>query len=175
MEIARPRETILVLADLVQSQMGLENGVVAIYNQPRTIQPVSGLYVDVAFLGAKVYGATSKAVNDGFNQDLSEVQTVSKLEMYQIDIFSKNAEARILNTEIIFALTGVAAQQACEVHAMRICQIPSGFVDLSQVEASARLNRYALTFNVFRSYSLARLAPTFTHFQSSSQAIVANR
>lgn len=166
------RETTKLIADLLQEQMGLEDDVVAIYNQKRVLKPKSGLYLDVAIIGNKVYAATSAPVNDPAQPDLVEVQTVAMQEIVQIDIFSANAEARLRKAEVIMALTGIGAQQSMERHAYAIARIPPSFVDVSEVEGSARLNRYALTFNVLRAYSKARTAPTFTEFQSTREFLV---
>jgi hypothetical protein len=168
------RETCLVLCDLIQSQMALEADVVSIYNQKRRLVPKSGLYIDVAIVGDRPFAANSKPVNDPAQPDVLEVQNTAIQELLQIDIFSKNDQARLRRVEIVFALTGVAAQQACEQHAMKIGRIPASFVDLSQGEGAARLNRYALTFNVLRGYQISRTVPTISDWQNPPQLIITN-
>lgn len=168
------RETIKLLAELIESQMDLKNGVVAIYNQQRRIPPTEGLFVDVAFLGQKTYGATTRAVNDPAEPDLVEVQTVSAAEVYQIDIFSADSSARLRKNDLIFALSGVAAQQLQEKWSCKISPVPNSFVDVSELEGAARLNRYALTITVIRAYSKARRSPTFVTFQNPPTAILVN-
>lgn len=163
------RETIKVIAGLIQSQMGLREGATSIYNQKRLLGKTSDIQVDVAWIGGKPYAANSRAVNDPAQPDLTEVQSVQEQEVIQVDIFSKSAEARLRKVEVIFALTGIAAQQACEKYGMRIGRIPASFVDLSEGEGAARLNRYALTFNVLRSYSLSRSVETFSTFENPPQ------
>jgi hypothetical protein len=168
------RETCLVLCDLIQSQMALEKGVVSIYNQKRILTPRSGLYIDVAIIGDRPFAANSKPVNDPALPDVTEVQTVAQQEILQIDIFSKNDQARLRRIEVLFALTGVAAQQACERHSMKIARLPARFVDLSQGEGPARLNRYAITFNVLRGYQLTRAVETFSDWQNPPRQIITN-
>lgn len=165
----RTRETLKVIADLIQSQMGLKEGATAIYNQKRLLGNTSDIQVAVAFLGAKPYAANSRPVNDPAKPDLVEVQSVQQQEVIQVDIFSKSSDARLRKVEIIFAMTGVAAQQACETYGMKIGRIPVSFVDLSEGEGAARLNRYAITFNVLRSYSASRSVQTFSTFENPPQ------
>lgn len=168
------RETCLVLCGLIQSQMGLEDGVVSIYNQKRRLQPKSGLYIDVAIVGDRPFASNYRPVNDPAQADVTEVQNVAVQELLQIDIFSRNDQARLRRMEIVFALTGVAAQQACEENAMSIGRLPASFVDVSEIEGAARLNRYSLTFNVLRGYQLTRSAPTFSRWQNPPQTILVN-
>lgn len=167
-------ETIVILAGLLQSQMGLEEGVVSIYNQKRRLEPKSGLYLDVACVGFQPFGVVSRPRNDPADPDMIEAQSVSQQEVVQVDIFSRNEQARLRRVEVIFALTGVAAQQASEQYGLRIGRIPPSFVDASQGEGAARLNRYALTFNVLRTYFMERRAPTFSKFQNPPQLITTN-
>lgn len=170
----RDRETIKVIADLIQSQMGLKEGRTSIYNQKRLLGIESDLLVDVAWLGGRPFGVVSRPARDPAQPDLVEQQSVSMQEVVQVDLFSKSDEARLRKVDAIFALTGVAAQQACERYAMRIGRIPASFVDLSGGEGAARLNRYALTFNVLRSYFLSRSAQTFSTFENPPKEILTN-
>jgi hypothetical protein len=166
------RETILVVAELIQSQMQLENGVVSIYNQRRKLGKGRGLQVDVALLGNRPFSVRSRSVNDPARPDLVERQCANEQETIQVDVFSYDDSARLRRIEVLFALTGVAAQQACEKYAMKIARVPASFVDLSEGEGAGRLNRFALTFNVLRGYSIERTVETFSTFTIPPQLVV---
>lgn len=159
------RETPLVLADLIQSELGLPKGVVALYNQKRTVPTKTGLWIDVAILGQHPFSATTRTVNDPTQIDLVGIQTVAQRELYQIDVMSYDGSARQSLVRITMAFSGIAAQQACEQNAMKLASIPLSFVDVSAVEGSQMLNRFAGTVAVIRSYSYTKTVPTFTSFE----------
>ncbi len=159
------KETCVVLAELIQTQMDLPDNIVAIYNQRRQLPAQEGLWIDVAVLGERVFGMSNRTHNDPETNDLIEVQGINTQEQIQIDIMSKDSSARLRRVEIIFALTGIAAQQAQERHSLRIANLPTSFVDLSEIEAAARLNRYAITFNVLSFHEMSRRIVPFQFFQ----------
>jgi hypothetical protein len=169
------RETVKVIADLLESEMDLAKDIVAVYNSARRIPPKKGFFIDVAILGEAPFAANARPVNDPAEPEVVAVQTIAQREILQVDIFSADDSARLRRIDMIFALTGIAAQQACERHAMKISNLPQSFIDLSQVEASTRLNRYALTVTVIRSYSKAKTVPSFAVFQVPPRAIIVNR
>lgn len=157
-------ETSKLLAELIQTEMETDEGVVTIYNQKRRIPPTSGFLVDVAIVGDRPFGINSRfsAVED--QDDMDETITVNQQEVVQVDIYSYDDSARLRRIEILYALASLAAQQLSEQYGFQIGRIPPNFVDVSEVEASKRLNRYALTFNVLRAYERTKTAATFTEF-----------
>lgn len=174
MPTTETREKIIVLAELIQSQMQLDEDVVSIYNQTRRLKSKTGLYIDVAFVSSRDFGNKSEPADDLQSPDLIEIQSVNSMEIYQIDIFSANEEARIRKREVVFALTGIAAQQAQELHSFKLASIPSSFVDLSSVEGAARLNRYAITISLLTAHRFERKAAAFTIFQNPPKKILVN-
>ena len=70
-------------------------------------------------------------------------------ETLSIDILSANSEARTRKEEIAMALNSTYSQQQQELYSIKISNLPNSFIDLSGVEASRRLNRYNISFNVF--------------------------
>lgn len=158
-------ETALLLAQLIQSEMELDDGIVTIYNQKRRLQPAkAGFNIDVAIIGDKPFGVNSRFADPGSTTDLDETVTINQQEIVQIDIFSYDDSARLNRIGIIFALASITAQQLSERYGFQIGRIPTSFVDVSEVEASKRLNRYALTFNVLRAYERTKSAATFAEF-----------
>ena len=168
------RETAKVLCELIESQMGLSKDTVSIYNQKRRLTNKAGIWIDVAIIGQTIIAANTKPINDPAQPELLEVQTVVQQEVLQVDIMSADDSARLRRLDVVLALTGTGAQQACERYAMKISNLPQSFVDASEIEASARLNRYAITVTVLRSYSKARTIPTFTAFQNPPQTLLVN-
>lgn len=157
-------ETIELIAGLITDEMGLADGICQIYNQRRKLPAVRGFFIDVAIVGQRFHAVAKQYVDDATQIDLTEEQRANAQEVIQIDIFSFDDSARLQKVNILFALTGTAAQQLSERWAMKIARLPSSFVDASEVQASKRLNRFAITFNVLRGYARQKAAPTFTEF-----------
>ena len=170
-------ETITLLAGLIESELGFNpnDHRVMIYNQKWRIPDKDWMFVVVAYLGTKTFGSKLKYVNDPTDesqQTLSQVQSVNVQELYSIKCFSRDSEARIRNHEIIWALNSTAAQTLCEQNAFRIASLPSSLTDVSEVEASARLNRYDLTVNVLRAYGRTTPVPSYDNFSIPPQVLI---
>lgn len=158
-------ETALLIAQIIQTEMELDDGIVTIYNQKRRLPPAkAGFNIDVAIIGDRPFGVNSRFTDPGSTEDLDEVITLNQQEIVQVDIFSYDDSARLNRIGIIFALASITAQQMAEQYGFQIGRIPPSFVDVSEVEASKRLNRYALTFNVLRAYERTKSAETFAEF-----------
>lgn len=157
-------DTVKLIAELIQKEMSAPAGIVQIYNQKRRLPLRKGFMVDVAIIGDRPFGGSTRQQENPTTGDLVETSTVNNQEMIQIDIFSYDDSARRRRAEIIFALSGNAAQQLSEKWAFKIGTIPTSFVDVSEVEASARLNRYAITINVLRAYSRTLVIEHFDKF-----------
>ncbi len=166
--------TIEILSLLIEQQMRLKPGVSQIYNQKRRLPPAEGFFIDVAILGDVPFGVNKRYVNDPATTNLVEQQTINQQELVQIDIFSFDQSARLKKLGIIFALNSTQAQQLSEKFAFKIARIPTSFVDASEVEGNARLNRYSITFAILRAYGFIQPAETFTEFQNPPKEILVN-
>lgn len=135
------KEAILVLADIVQTEMELTDDQVVIYNQKFDIPDTAGLFIVLSFVSIKTY-ATKTIQEDRENDGFYEVQRSNHFAVIGIDIYSKNDEARTRKEEIISALKSTFAQQEMESNSIKIFTIPSDFADVSFIEAAALLNRF---------------------------------
>ncbi len=167
-------ETVELVAQLIARQMRLAPGVCQVYNEKRRLPPTTGLFVDVAIIGSRPFGVNTKFEDVAGFSRVVEVQTINNQELLQVDIFSYDASARLRKLDLIFALQSTEAQQMAEKYAFQVGRIPPSFADASEVEASKRLNRFAITFNVLRAYSRRLIAPTFTDFQNPPKRLLTN-
>lgn len=151
-----------LLRSLLVTELDLAADRVFIYNAKWNIPPDDALFVLVSFLREKPY-STAKW-HESTDAGLTEVQEVAVQETYAIDVFSRSAEARDRRQDVIFALNSDAAQRMCEENSMKLGDIPTNFLDVSAAEASARLNRYQLTFNVLRVQRREKVAPYYDTF-----------
>lgn len=161
------RETIEIFCELISREMNAPLNAVQIYNQKRRLPTTKGYFVDVAIIGEKPFAVNSRQGPLYANpeiQDLLSTQTVNVQEMIQVDIFSYDASARLRKYDLLFALQGDSAQRMAEQYAFKIARLPQSFIDASEVEASARLNRFALTVLVLRAYERQKQIGSFTSF-----------
>ena len=158
-------EIIKVVADVIQSEMELGNDRVYLYNQKWRIPPDEGLFVIVGFLTSKPFGAKTWYENDPITNELLEVQSVNQQETYTIDLMSRDSSARIRKQEVILALNSTFCQQMMEQYNFKIANLPSSFVDVSELEATAILNRYQLAFNALVVYRKVKSVQFFDQFQ----------
>lgn len=154
------------LGTILQAGMQLTTNQVWIYNQKRKIPPATGLWLVIDFLTGKPYGSKSK-FNPETNQ---EEQSVNMSALFTIDIFSRNTQALDRKEEVILAFGSTFAQQTQEKFSFKIGRIPQGFTNLSQVEGTAILYRFQITFQV--SYSVekkisADYYDAFTHTEET--------
>lgn len=164
-----------VLAALIQSEMELEDGRVLVYNSILPLPKDPKIMVAVGFVSEKVYGTNRSYSDDPTNPEgLIEEVSTNVSETYAIDIYSQDNSARIRKNEIIFALNSTQAERLAEQYAFRIARIPAAFVDVSQVEGAARLNRYQLTMKVLRAHSRIRTVLPYTNFSSGAKALITN-
>lgn len=158
-------EIIKVVADVIQSEMGLGNDRVYLYNQKWRIPPDEGLFVIVGFMGARAFGAKTEYENDPITNELVEVQSVNQQEMYTIDLMSRDSSARVRKQEVILALNSTLCQQMMEQYNFKIANLPATFNDVSALEATAILNRYQLAFNTLVVYRKVKSVQFFDSFQ----------
>lgn len=156
-------EIIDVLCNLIKLQLDLPDDRVWIYNQKVKIPNLPGLFVEVAFTGSKPFGAASECKDDEAG-NFVEYQSVNVQETYKIILYSRDESAKTRAAEAHMALSGVLSQQAQEQYKFKIAQLPSGFLDTSFVEGSARLFRQDLTFNALRVRSKSRVIQYFDKF-----------
>lgn len=166
------REKIKIIADLIYSEMDLRNDVI-LYNQEYPTPPKDGLFVAISMLADTPFGASVQQIATE-EEGLIEHQTVNVRETYQILSYSQDSSARLRRHEIIWALKSNAAQQAAEKYSFKIGYLPTSFVDVSEVEGTSRLNRYALTVSVLCAYSRERRVEYYNQFQDPPVTILTN-
>lgn len=154
------------LGDILKAEMGLTPNQVWIYSQKRKIPPATGLWVVIEFLTGRPYGSKSQ-----FNSDtLQEEQSVNMSALFTIDIFSRNTEALDRKEEILMAMGSIYAQQLQEKFSFKIGRVPVTFNNLSQVEGTAILYRFQITFQVSYAVEKKKSADyydTFTHTEET--------
>jgi hypothetical protein len=144
-------DVLTILCDIIQHELGLASGQVMVYNQKILAPTTPGTYVVVGYIGGKAIGNVADVTDETVG--INETQSVSMLEMIQIDVMSVDSSARLNKEQVIMALHSDYAQKAMELNLIQIARIPGQFNDVSGVEGTAMLNRYTMMINVLAVYT----------------------
>jgi hypothetical protein len=134
---------LLLLCDIIQNQMGLANGRVYVWDQ-KIFQPTdSGLYIAVAIISCKPFSN----VNTFNGSNSSSYQWVNNYAQVQIDVISRDTEARDRKEEVLMALASTYSQTQQEANSFLIGRLPPGsqFVNLSNIDGSAIPYRFNIS------------------------------
>lgn len=101
------------------------------------------LQIGIQSIGSRIISSQDsyKTVNDKY----TEVKELIIADNIQIDIKSRNNDARIRRFEVIAALESVFSKQMQEKHECRIFEIPQSFTNTNEAEGGSQIYRYTLT------------------------------
>jgi hypothetical protein len=148
---------LLLLCDILQSELWLAQGRVYLWDQ-KIMQPTdAGLYVAVSVPSCKPFANTTQP--DGSGSGLNSVQVVNMLATVDIDIISRGPDARDRKEELILALNSVYAQSQQEINSFLIGKLPAGsrFLNLSEIDGAAIPYRYKISINM--QYAVTKIKP----------------
>jgi len=148
-------EPIKVVADILQTELGLTNGHVLLSYQQFKLPSDSGLYIILNNISGKAIGN-----NNYFDSTLigmQETQQVAMHEIVQIDLMSADNSARTRKIEVIAALMSKYSQQQQEINTVKIGRIPSEFSDTSSLEETQFLYRFTMTIPIFSLYTKTKI------------------
>ena len=92
-----------------------------------------------------------------------EYQYLNQKRMMQIDVYSRNNDARQRFWEVITALKSIYAEQQQDIYNFKIGTITNSR-NLSGIDGSSDINRFAITFNVLVHYSKSRVIDYYDQF-----------
>lgn len=95
------------------------------------------------------------------------VQDINQWRMMQIDVYSRNKEARERFWEISAALTSDYAQQMQELYSFKIGTITNS-TNISGLDGGSDINRYSVTFTVFTHYQKVKPVNYYDKFQTDA-------
>lgn len=160
------REPGLILADIIQHEMALTPSQVMLYNQKFNIPTAANaLLIVVGLVSSQPVSVASEF--DFVTDHIEETQRVSMHELYQIDIMSADDTARRRRVEVIMALASTYGLGMCYANGIGIARVPTNFIDTSEIEATARLNRYTITIAVNAMYAKTQTVPHYDQFPTA--------
>lgn len=154
-----------LFCDIIQTQLGLAQGKVYLYDQKINMPTDSGLFVAVGIINPKPFGNTRiYDSSSGFNS----IQSINMKTMLSVDIISRGPEARDRKEEVIMAFNSFYSQQQQEANSFNIGIIPTSFVNLSQVDGAAIPYRFTISVNVQYFVTKVLAVPYFSNFSTPS-------
>ena len=170
-----------ILVDIIQKELNLPNDYgttprgdvipcVTIYAQNIKLFNTDRIQITVKTLTARDYSNRIEYIEnpnpeapDGSDAFL-EVQDINQGRMMQIDVYSKNNEARQRFWEVSAALKSTYAAQMQDLYNFKIGTITSD-INLSGLGGGSDINRYTLTFEVLVHYQKSKAIDYFNKFQ----------
>lgn len=152
---------LILFCDIIQTQMGLANGRVYLWDQ-KIMQPTdSGLYVAVSVVSCKPFGSSNESDTNG-----NSIQSVNMYAILQVDIISRDAEARDRKEEIILALNSTYAEAQQEGNSFYIAKLPPGaqFTNLSSPDGTAIPYRFNISVAIQYFATKTMAIPYFSTF-----------
>ena len=145
-----------ILVDIIKHELNLPDnygttsngGVipsVIIYGQNIKLFNTDKLQITVRTVSAKDYSNRSEVKE--INGNFTEIQDINQSRMMQIDIYSRNNDARERFWEVTAALKSNYAQQQMDLYNFKIGTIANS-VNLSGIDGGSDINRFSVSFNV---------------------------
>lgn len=156
------REPILIIADIIQNELGLTNSQVFIYNQDYKLPETSGLFIVLVNDSSEIYSNSNRYV--GTVNNSQEVINLLAKEEYSINIMSKNSEARTRKEEVVMALISNYAKEQQDKYQFKIAQIPNSFTNVSELEGAGMLNRFVINISILTWKQKTKIIPYFDQF-----------
>lgn len=138
--VATPLE---LFCDIIETEMGLSQGQVYLWDQKLNIPKDSRLYIAVGILSCKPFGNSNTLNSNG-----DSVQSVNMSAMLSIDILSRSKDARNRKEEIILALGSDYAERQQELNSFYVSRLTNNFVNLSEEDGAAIPYRFNITATI---------------------------
>lgn len=174
-----------IIADIIQHEMDLPDNYgttynnniipcILIYGQNAKLFNTDKLQITIKNISSKVYSNRSEfkenpnpIETDGSDAFIEE-QNINLGQMFQIDIYSRNNDARQRYWEVSTALKSTYAEQQMDLYNFKIGTITNA-VNLSDADGGSVLNRYTITFNVITYQQKIKFINYYDKFSSTLQ------
>lgn len=129
----------IILCDIISTDMSLDPDRVVVYNQNWISPKDEGIYVVVSGGPVRIIGNTNRFDHVGEK----EIKKVPVSETYNIEITSKNTDAKYRRAEVLAAIGSDYSEQQQETNQIRIFRT-NQILDLSFISGRSALNRYQI-------------------------------
>lgn len=152
-----------LLAQIIQTELGLENGRVWFFNQKIDEPKDQNLYVVLRVMSVKPFSNNLKYRE---NSGIDGVQTANFRSTVSIDIKSRGTEALERKEEVVMALRSQYSLQQQELNALKISAVPGEIPNIGEIDGSAIPYRFNLTINLLYSVTKTRAVDYYDTFEN---------
>lgn len=138
-------EAIVVIRDIIKTQLGLDNSNIWIFNQDIKIPDTSGLFVVLETVNRIATAVNTKFVENDTQDGIDEMQYLNFQEEIAIDLISKDRAAQTRQGEVVLSFDSLYGREQQELYQFKIAKINQPFINISEVEGTGMLNRFRLT------------------------------
>lgn len=159
-------DPLLLFCDVIQNQLGLAVGRVYLWDQKIPEPNDAGLYVAVSVISCKPFA--SRNLPDGSGSGLNSGQSVSMYAQLQVDVISRDTEARDRKEEVILAIDSDYARQQMAANSFYIGKLPPGsqFVNLSGQDGAAIPYRFNISIALQYVFVKTQAVQYFNNFKT---------
>lgn len=146
-------ETGALIQNILSRNLKIPPERISNYNSDWDVPKDDGVYIIVKIESNPPYGRKNTYIqknNSAGESSLFEIQSMSVLEDVTISVISKSVEARKMAPLVMLALGSTYSIQQQELYGLKISRPESR--DASDLEATARLNRFDISVKIYRGY-----------------------
>jgi len=152
-----------LVCDIIQKEMGLDQGRVFLWDQKAFMPVNEGLFVVLEVIDCKSFG-----VSNYFDYSTGkQIQSVNMKATLSIDCMSRGPDARDLKEQVLLSLSSNYAEQQQELNSFHIGKVSTGFNNLSNLDGTAI--PYRFNVNVVVQYQVTKTTGSdyFDTFQNA--------
>lgn len=146
--------TAQIIIDILIQEMSLNSQNIWLRDENRNIPDTKGMFIVVGLMDAQPMANTTYMTEKTIDTVTQQwqVSEVMMREIIQVDILSRDRQAKLRNWEIVAAMQSFYAQQQQELNNFKIFRIPTSFVNTSGAEGGSNINRYSISIPCFAWY-----------------------
>ena len=129
----------IILCDIIATDMGLDPTRVVVYNQNWKSPKDERIYIVISEGPEHIIGNTNRFDHVGDN----EIKKVAVSAIYNVEITSKNTDAKYRRTEVLAAINSDYSEQQQELNQIRIFRT-NRIIPLSFIDGRSALHRYQI-------------------------------
>lgn len=157
-----------LFCDIIRQEMGLGIDQVWIYNQKIDIPTDYRLYVAIEILSCKPFANTRYM--DPSGPGLNQILSTNFKAVLSVNILSRGPAARDRKEEFVLALNSIYSIQQQEANGFMVSLLPSGFVNLSEIDGSAIPYRFNISVAVQYKIVKTEAVPYYSTFPAAQVA-----
>lgn len=149
------------LRDIILNDIDVQDDRIMIWNNKSKIP--NDEYLFIAIEQATGIPFFNSVWHESTDEGLTEYQQVSCLEVYNVDIMSRNDDALRIKEEVVMSLKSDYAQRTQEKNAFVLSKI-SPIVNISAAEGAANLFRFQITVKLQATYTKSKVIDYYNQF-----------